>query len=213
METTPAARRLKKCRAATQRQNAAVLHHNSHNWNPLIQKLNLKWTYLSSHLCATPTHNEFPQHEWMNNRFTRIRGSAALKHDVYGECVQNIHCVPKKAPPPKQSTVTLIILNRNQWKLHRTDWHQFEHCVLNCKWVQFQGRVSATHQKCIFPKRIHLSMQWTVSEAITVTNGVQNVRRQRSHTLTVEYATDNHAVLIKWKVRQCWHQSEQYSRQ
>jgi len=27
--------------------------------------------------------------------------------------------------------------------------------------------------------------------------GVQNVHRQRSHTLTVEYATDNHAVLIK----------------
>ena len=30
-----------------------------------------------------------------------------------------------------------------------------------------------------------------------VTNGVQNVHRQRSHTLAVEYATDNHAVLIK----------------
>ena len=25
-------------------------------------------------------------------------------------------------------------------------------------------------------------------------NGVQNVHRQRSHTLAVEYATDNHAV-------------------
>jgi len=49
-------------------------------------------------------------------------------------------CPEKKPPPPKESTVTLIILNRNQWKLHRTDWHQFEHCVLNCKWVQFQGR-------------------------------------------------------------------------
>jgi len=34
-------------------------------------------------------------------------------------------------------------------------------------------------------------------------NGVQNVHRQRSYTLAVEYATDNHAVLIKWKVRQC----------
>jgi len=30
------------------------------------------------------------------------------------------------------------------------------------------------------------------------------------HTLAVEYATDKHAVLIKWKVRQCWRQSEQY---
>ena len=27
-------------------------------------------------------------------------------------------------------------------------------------------------------------------------NGVQNVHRQHSHTLAVEYATDNHAVLI-----------------
>jgi len=44
-------------------------------------------------------------------------------------------------------------------------------------------------------------------------NGVQNVQRQRSHTLAVEYATDNHAVLIKWTVRQCWRQSEQYWRQ
>jgi len=35
------------------------------------------------------------------------------------------------------------------------------------------------------------------SETIRVTNGGQNVHRQRSHTLAVEYATDNHAVLIK----------------
>ena len=47
------------------------------------------------------------------------------------------------------------------------------------------------------------------SETIRVTNGGQNVHRQRSHTLAVEYASDNHAVLIKWKVRQCWRQSEQ----
>jgi len=34
-------------------------------------------------------------------------------------------------------------------------------------------------------------------KATTVTNGVQNVHRQRSHTVAVEYASDNHAVLIK----------------
>jgi len=37
-------------------------------------------------------------------------------------------------------------------------------------------------------------------------NGVQNVHCQRSQTLAVEYATDNHAMrfwMIKWKVRQC----------
>jgi len=51
------------------------------------------------------------------------------------------------------------------------------------------------------------------AKQITVTNGVQNVHRQRSHTLAVEYTTDNDAVLIKWSVRQCWRQSEQYWRQ
>jgi len=30
-----------------------------------------------------------------------------------------------------------------------------------------------------------------------IQNGVQNVHCQRSHTVAVEYATDNHAVLIK----------------
>ena len=34
------------------------------------------------------------------------------------------------------------------------------------------------------------------AKQITVTNGVQNVHRQRSHTLAVEYTTDNDAVLI-----------------
>jgi len=29
-------------------------------------------------------------------------------------------------------------MNRNHWKLQRTHRHQFEHCMLNCKWVQFR---------------------------------------------------------------------------
>jgi len=41
----------------------------------------------------------------------------------------------------------------------------------------------------------------------------KNVNRQRSHILSVDYATEIHAVLIKWKVFQCWRQSEQYWRQ
>jgi len=45
--------------------------------------------------------------------------------------------------------------------------------------------------------KTELSVSMNIGKAITVTNGVQNVHRQRSHTLAVEYAADNHAVLIK----------------
>ena len=48
--------------------------------------------------------------------------------------------VSHKNSPLKLSLVTLKILNRNHWKLQKTHWHPFEHCVLNCKWVQFQDR-------------------------------------------------------------------------
>jgi len=43
--------------------------------------------------------------------------------------------------------------------------------------------LSATHQKCNFPKRNYQCyIQWTDCKAITVTNGVQNVHHQRSHS-------------------------------
>jgi len=35
-------------------------------------------------------------------------------------------------------------------------------------------------------------------------NSLQNVHHQRSHTLAVEYATDNHAVLVKCKITSEW---------
>jgi len=48
-------------------------------------------------------------------------------------------------------------------------------------------------------------MQFSKTETLSVKSNeqsakqsrLQNVHRQRSHTLTVEYATDNHAVLMK----------------
>ena len=74
--------------------------------------------------------------------------------------------------------------------------------------------LSATHQKCNFPNEtISVKSNEQSAKKSRIQNAVQNVHRQRSHTLAVEYATDNHAVLIKWKVRQCWRQSEQYWRQ
>jgi len=45
--------------------------------------------------------------------------------------------------------------------------------------------------------KTELSVSMNIGKAITVTNGVQNVHHQRSHTLAVEYSTDNDAVLIK----------------
>jgi len=131
---------------------------------------------------------------------------------LYRDGTWTIQCVPKK--------VALIILNRNHWKLHRTHWHPFEHCVLNCKWVEFRDHdiiiCFQQHTKnAIFQKKTISvkSNEQSAKQSRLGLHGVQNVHRQRSHTLTVEYATENHAVLIKWKVRQCWRQSEKYWRQ
>jgi len=57
-----------------------------------------------------------------------------------------------------------------------------------------------------------------LNETISVKSNEQSAKQSRLqmvfkmstasvHTLAVEYATDNHAVLIKWEVRQCWCQS------
>ena len=52
--------------------------------------------------------------------------------------------------------------------------------------------------------KTELSVSMNIGKAITVTNGVQNVHRQRSHTLAVEYATDNHPIVVKWKAMSEW---------
>ena len=61
----------------------------------------------------------------------------------YCTCIlHRIYTVSRKSGPLSKvgPTVTLIRQNRNRWKLQRAHWHPFEHCVLNCKWVQFQDR-------------------------------------------------------------------------
>ena len=76
-------------------------------------------------------------------------------------------------------------------------------------WVQFQDHDTICFQQ-------HTKNAIFQNETISVKSNEQsakqsrlqlvfkNVHHQRSHTLAVEYATDYHAVLIKWKVPQCW---------
>jgi len=122
--------------------------------------------------------------------------------------VCKLHCVPKTAPPPpyvKYSNTD----NTEQKSLQITENTLTSIRTLCAKLQVSSGSLyyyllSATHQKMQFSK--------TKLSVLNPVNSLQskNVHRQRSHTLAVEYATDNHVVLIKWKVHQCWRQSEQY---
>jgi len=72
-------------------------------------------------------------------------------------------------------------------------------------WVQFQDRdiiiCFQRHTKnAIFQSEtISVESNEHYAKQSRLQNCVQNVHRQRSNTLAVQYATDNHAVLIKWK--------------
>ena len=52
----------------------------------------------------------------------------ALPRVMWPQCI-HVYTVSRKKWPPKESKVTLVILNRNHRKLQRTHWHPFEHCV------------------------------------------------------------------------------------
>jgi len=144
-----------------------------------------------------------------------------------------LHCVPKKPPTPwvkyskthntEQKSLKITentLLNRNHWKLQRTHWHPFEYCVLNCRWVQFQDR------DIIICFQRHTKNAIFQNETVSVKSNEQSAKQSHLQVVfkmsTVTFFLTKHfnqntifAIdkLIKWKVRQCWHQSEQYWRQ
>ena len=119
-------------------------------------------------------------------------------------------CPEKRCPWVKyNNNHRPLILNRNHWKLQRTHWHPFKHCVLNCKWAQFHDR------DIIICFQRHTKNAIFQNKTFSVKSNEQSVKQPqlqmvfkistvtffltKNFNQNTIFTTDT---LIKWKVRQ-----------